>query len=42
MVVICRNVSLAHCTTPTIHDNADTIKESANLGTEMFVCVLTN
>jgi hypothetical protein len=38
-VDICRNVRLAHSSVYTIHDNADTIKESAKSGTEVFVCV---
>ena len=39
IVNICHNVRLAHRHTCTTCDNADTIKESAKLGTTVFVCI---
>jgi len=37
IIDICRNVRLAHNNVCTIHDNADRIKDSANLGNTEFV-----
>jgi hypothetical protein len=40
IVDICRYVRLAHSSIHTIRDNADRIKESAKLGTKVFVCIV--
>jgi len=37
IVDICHYVTLAHSNECSIHENADTIKESAKSGAEMFV-----
>jgi hypothetical protein len=39
IVDICCNVRLARSSVHTIRDNADRIKDSAKVGTKVFVCV---
>jgi hypothetical protein len=40
IVRICRNARLTDSSIHTIRDNADRMKESAKLGTKVFVCVV--